>query len=277
MTTVHRLREIDRTGWLVPGVWGWVIPIIIVWIWTGLQSRLGWVMATGESLSAAVLLVAARLLGLWVYQREIATRWPLTVYLEEGQVARLPIPNNAPAVISLAVPVGLGLGIQANAWGWTAVVPDRWVWVEAGTAVLSGLCALGTLLLYNWVIVPWLGPVRFEVGGGPHGQRIVRVDGSSVRRAATGLAFCWALGLVFGGAVLGGLLLSVLAHGIPAGLFGLASGGFAVAVALWVGFLVALLTGWWYGLGASAYGRWVQRGGGMRWPSEETTANDEAD
>ena len=157
----------------------------------------------------------------------------------------------------------LGLLAVGGIWPWMVLValPAAQVVLMAGTAGLYTRVVGGVsrTLHASW----------FEAGNSPaYGSRIGVVDPARARTVVATLVFAWvvtAAGVSIGVLVLG---LTVLAHHLPAGYFGLGVAvfvGFALSA---VGLLAAVATGIWTQVLARWYNRWVARGGGLRWEVE---------
>lgn len=265
MTGVRRLMRIGVGGWLIAGLWLWVVPLAFLWVWTGSQTRLGWIRATWEVGSVLGLLILARVLGLALYHRWVAMRWPLTLVFQDGGLKSLPTPQNLPFLLVSTIPLGLGLGVLANLFGWSTVIPDRWLWMPTLGPLVAILFSVGSVVFYNRLAVPWLGRIQMSIEEHPGWVQVVVFSSSGVRRTAHMVAFLWVVLVALGIAGLGGTLLTVLAGHIPAGTFGAEVGLFSVAVVLFLGFWGAGALSLWYGMGAGLYRSWAARGGGIWW------------
>ncbi|NMP22478.1 hypothetical protein [Sulfobacillus harzensis] len=265
MSQIRYPVRIGLGGWLAFGLWGWILPLAAFWVWTGLQTRLGWTRATVESVAALAAITAARFVGLSLYHRLLANRWPVTVVWDGAQIVSLPTDKNFPFLASVALPFGLVMGVVANLMGWSAVIPDRWFWLLLGAPLASLAFVAGSLFLYNRVASPWLGAIQVTADQGDGRMRAIAFQAASVRRATHLIVFLWVGAVTVVIALLGGSLLTVLARHIPAGIFGLEAGGFAVAVALFLGFWGSALLGIWYAAGARVYRIWQNGGGGIWW------------
>ncbi len=269
MTGVRRLMRIDVGGWLLVGVWLWFLPLVFLWVWTGSQTRLGWSRATWEVGAVLALLILARVLGLALYHRWVAGRWPLTLVFQDGGLKYVPTPQNLPFLLAVTIPLGLGLGVLANLFGWSTVIPERWLLMPTLGPVVAGLFSLGSVVIYNRVAGPWLGSIQMTVEERHGWVRAVVFSSSQVRRTAHLVGFIWVVLVTLVLAGLGGTLLTVLAGHIPAGTFGVEAGLFSVAIVLFVGFWASGALSLWYGIGARVYRSWVSQGGGIFWQEAE--------
>lgn len=268
--TRRRLMWADPYLWTYTGLWVWAPAMLFVLIWTGTQVRLGWRLAVFESLCTWAMLALARWVGARLYNGWIASWAPLT-WLErpglgEGVVLRLPPWSNAAAMGSLALPFGILLGILGNLWGWTQVLPDRWVLFPVVLAVSAWIYGLGSLVLYNRVIVHWFGPftVQSEPLGG-HQALLAHLDARPLFVGISMVSFGWLVTGIVLVWVVAGTLLIVLAHHFPAGWFGFEVECFGAVLGAAIAYLVAIAVGLWYVVGLTLF-RWQEhRRGPMPW------------
>lgn len=229
------------------GLWTWAPLTIFLLIWTGTQARLGWFTAGIEAVVSWAVLIGSRGLGMHAYNVWVAPRWPLSWQHQGDWLVRLETVGNIPAVVVLAVPFGVFFGEMANFFGWTTVLPDRWVVVPLALIFLGGLYGLGNMVLYNGLIVRWWGPVAITLEKGTWLGEAPKW--SQLRRTVTLMTFSWMMGAVLLIMVVAGALLMVVAHHFPAGWFGVEMSFFGLMLSAFIAFVLAVLVGWWYGLG----------------------------
>lgn len=258
----QQLRYIAPRVWAVIGVWIWALPTAFIWGWVGVQTRLGWRLATFEATLTFVGVLLARWAGAHLYDRLVAARRPVVWFMEADRIVRVPVGRNAGALAVLAVPFGVVVGLLANVWGWTLVIPDRWAIFPLALALAAWIYGLGSILLYNHVVVPRYGAVILNFRH-QSGMWVLEAIGvRQLRLAVSVLTFGWILAGLLAVGIGGGILLTIVAHHFPAGSFGAEVALFGMALTAFVGFFAAWAIGYWYAWGARLY-RWWQ---GMRGP-----------
>lgn len=239
------LARIKVARWVLWGLWCWGPLSLLLWVWAGSQStRIGWGRGLLQAGSLLVAMVGARAVFALLYNMVLSERYPIRAHVQNGAMKIIPVRENQPGMFAMAVPGGILASVVANGWGWTGDLTSRWWIVSAAGVVAAWLGVLGAALLYNRVVVGWVGPVLFRQEGDG-----VRWNSQSVRRAVHLLGF---LGIAGGSGLIlfvAWVLLVVLAHRIPAGLFGVETGLFLWAVLVFCGYWVAWLAGVWCGLG----------------------------
>lgn len=260
----RRLTFLAPGPWMLAGIWVWIWPAVAMVIWLGGQPRIGWgsgILQTGIALAAALGL---RGLGALTYNATAKWHGGMVLLQEGRDLVAVPVGRSLGAVATLAVPFGLGMSVIANGLGWSLVLPHHWLWVTLASPLAALLFGLGSLWLYNrWVVVFYGSlPVQFEPTA--QGFVVAGFDAHKSRLVAAMLLFSWVV-ILLAVTVLGLLiLLTVLAKHLPAGYFGLGVAIFTGFFLAGVGFLMAVLGGWWCYLGAIGYRRWYRRGGGIR-------------
>ncbi len=258
--------------WIVAGIWVWALPMVFVWIWTGSQTRLGWRLGTVEALVTWASLLGARGIGVWLYNRLWSHSHPLTWISVDGRIVRVPVGINSRALLTLALPFALAGGILANVWGWTVIIPERWMLFPVMLLIASGVYALGSLTLYNQFVTRLGGAVTLSREHTPQGHQVIWIVGRPLFGAVAMLAFLWILSAIVVIWGVAAILLIMLAHHFPAGVFGVEVGLFSAALTLFFGYWTAVLVGLWYALGARLLRSWQYRRG----PVSFGRARDEA-
>lgn len=258
-----QLAWIAPRAWILTGLWVWALPIAFIWVWTGTQARLGWARGSVEALGTWAAILVARGIAAWVYDRAVAHWRPFTWQGDAHKILKVPAgPNRIPLLVGSA-PFALSVGIMANVWGWTIIVPGRWAVFPLVLMAVVWLYAMGSLTLYNQVVVRWWGPLQWEQHGSEGSG--LRLRGRQLFRLISLVSFLW---IIFAVVVLWGLaavLLTVLAHHFPAGLFGVQVGLFGAAFTLFLGYWTSVVMGLWYALGAGLYWWWQSRRGPVIW------------
>lgn len=244
------------------GTWVWAGPTVIAVIWQ-IGSGAGWALV-GETwaLYAAVLL--SRGLGAVLYNLSVSLHRGIMLVQEDGSLIGIPAGPAFLGLVMLSVPVGLGLGLTMNAFGWLDNVPGHWLWGWLGLPVAALVSAWATLGLYNRVVVTFYGSlsIRYESDGTDR-ERVVEVSPYRARIITSVLFFGWAVILLSLGITILMTLLTILAHRLPAGFFGLCVAIFTAFFVATLGFFLAALVGWWSYGGALIYNRWARQGGGL--------------
>lgn len=262
--------------------WGWarfstimVLPafLLMIW-WRGLPSAFLWTVGKTVALMAGVVLLQA--LAAWWFNWTARWHGGIRLWWGGGElVACWPASTVLPAL--LVAPAAVLLGLMVHALHLFRTPPLGWVWfIWVGLPVAQVCFVVGTAWLYTRVIVSvshplvWkeeiVGPLDRRAPGEPLVQetaRIAEVDARSLRTVTATLIFSWiALGALV--AILVLLLgLTVLAHRVPAGYFGIGVAlfvGFVVAI---VGFILAVAGGLWAGTMARWYNRGALSGRGL--------------
>lgn len=238
-----------------------------MWAWTGVQTRLGWGLATIEALTTWMALVLVRWVSVQLYNHWVAPSYPLVGVVKDGRVLRLHGRANVLPLMTMALPFGIVMGLLADVWGWTLVIPERWVAFPLLLVVAGWLYAQGSVGFYNQVVVRWWEPVMIAQNrcSGDTGWILQSIGPQSLFRAITLLTFLWILIGITGLVGLVGILLIILAHRIPAGAFGVSVGVFAVVFAAFLGYWTALAVGLWFALGAQISQWWNRHRGRMIW------------
>lgn len=239
------LVRVKVTRWVLWGLWLWGPLSLLLWVWAGIQSnRIGWGRGLLQAGSLLVAMVGARAVFAVLYNLILSERYPIRAHVENGAMKIIPVRENQPGMLALAVPGGILASLVANGWGWTGDLARQWWMVSAAGVMAAWLGVIGTGFLYNRVVVLILGPVFLRQEGDG-----VRWNSPSVRRAVHLLGFLWIAGgsgLIL---LVAWVLLVVLAQRIPAGLFGVETGLFLWAVLVFCGYWVAWLAGLWCELG----------------------------
>ncbi|PSR24118.1 MAG: hypothetical protein C7B45_00455 [Sulfobacillus acidophilus] len=264
----QRLIWIAPLNWALTGIWIWTPAIIFVMVWTGTQTRLGWRLAIIEAITTWLAIVCVRWLAVQAYNRWVVPAHPLVVLVRRNRIVGVPGWTNALPLAAMALPFGIVVGLLADVWGWTVVIPGRWVFFPGLLALAAWIYALGSVAFYNHVVVPWWDPLMIETEswGFDETERVLTyLRPQSLFCDVTLLTFLWFVTgiIVIGGLV--GVLLVILAHHIPAGTFGAEAGTFAVALAAFLGFGAALVVGLWFALGAKVAQWWNVHRARMTW------------
>jgi hypothetical protein len=256
----YRLIAVSPSAWMLTGLWMWFPVALFVFCWTGFQARLGWHWAILEALGLWGASALTRVIGAVCYNSVVAPRAPFIAWLKSRRVERLGFWRNVWTIWSFALPFSVIQGSLANLFGWTVILVGRWWLVPLLLFIMANVYALGGVMLYNQVVVPWYGPIALRrVDGHEQALTIITLDQRSVGWSAAIWTLCWAvLGVGLVGLV-GGLLLTILAGHIPAGAFGVEIGLFAVVLAVFLGYWVALGAGVWMQWGAAIAERWVPK------------------
>jgi hypothetical protein len=242
--------------------------MIFVLIWTGTQTRLGWRLATTEAVATWLAVVCVRWLAVQLYNRWLAFSHPLVAVVEQNRILHVSGRDNILPLAAMALPFGVVVGLLADVWGWTLVIPGRWVVFPGLLALTAWIYAQGSVVFYNHIVVQWWQPVVMITESWDHDENeraITSMRPQSLFQGVALLTFLWILTgiIVIGGVV--GVLLLILAHHVPAGTFGAEVGIFAVALAAFLGFWAALVVGVWFALGAKAAQWWNSHRGRMTW------------
>ncbi|MCL5116558.1 MAG: hypothetical protein M1272_05345 [Firmicutes bacterium] len=273
MRQARRLTWMGLRGWIIMGAWVWALPVLMVWGWTGSQARLGWGLATGEAVVTWAAMVVVRGAAVLLYNYVISSHWPFTFITDDTRLFEVPLWPNIIASGTGAVPSGLAMAVLANLWGWTVVLPNRWTFTLVVVPAMAWIYALGTLVLYNRLVVPWFGPIDVEIQEQGGRRRLAGMRARSVRRAISLVTFGWLGTLLLVGALVAGILLTAVAHHFPAGAFGAEVAAFGLALAAFIGYWLAVVVGLWYGLGARVYQWWRGKGGGLDWQDVRDEVN----
>jgi hypothetical protein len=250
---VRAIIRIHPLGWALAGLWLWAPSVVFTWVWTGTQVRLGWKLATVEAAVTWGLLVAARLVSAVVYNRIVAPRHPFVFEGASGEIVGAPVSANVATVAVCAVPFAVFLGFNGNLWGWTLIIPDRWVVFPVLLLAAAAVYGAGSLVIYNAVVRVWQGTLRAEFSPGPGHDSLVYLAPRRIFRATAITTFVW-FGIGIGGLwAVGGVLMVVLARHFPAGWFGLDVEIFVVSLAALAAYGIALIVGVWCALGAHLY------------------------
>lgn len=260
-TAIRHMRWAAPLPWALAGFWIWAPPIVFVWVWSGAQARLGWRLATLESLSTWAALIVSRWTGIWLYNQLVARWAPLTWREDQGQVSFLPVTSNLAAMATLALPFGVLVGFLGNFWGWTVVIPERWWMFPASLFVAAWLYALGSLALYNHVVLRWRGIMALRVRCQAGDSVVVEVAARLLFFSIAWMVFAWCLVVILVVWIVGGSLLAILAQHFPAGFFGFEVEVFVAVGGGCVAYGLGVLLGLWYALGVRILGwRQMHRG-----------------
>ncbi|MCY0877755.1 MAG: hypothetical protein OWU84_02245 [Firmicutes bacterium] len=245
------MARLSPSTWGLLGLWTWLPVALFVYIWTGLQVRLGWSLAIREALELWGGLAVSRALGALCYNEFVAGWVPFKVWIEAGRVVRFGDKENLGAMISFALPFSLIQGWLAGSFGWATVLGGRWWLISLALFTVALLYAVGGVTVYNRIVVRWYGPlVARQAMSDGDALHIVALDARSVGWTVAVCTLFWAGLGVLAVACLGGVLLAVLAGHVPGGVFGAEIGGFAVMSALLTAYGVAVAFGAWMSLGA---------------------------
>ncbi len=245
---MQRATRVSPGLWAFAGIWVWAPAILFLWIWTGTQVRLGWWLATVESLSTWAGLVLARWIAIWGFNRLVSSWAPLSWCEEQGSLVRVPVRVNLGIATSMALPFALIVGGVANVFGWTLVIPDRWITFPIGLFLAAVVYAVGCFTLYNLLARrSWRVPISIDPILGPKTAWSHAVHRWFV--VVAWLGFLWSVVAILLLWIVGGSLLIVLAGHFPAGWFGFKVEAFAVVSVAFICYWIALLIGAWYALG----------------------------
>lgn len=262
--------------------WGWarfstimVLPafLLMIW-WRGLPDAFLWTLGKTVVLMAGVALLQAA--SAWWFNQTARLHGGIRMWWGGTElVACWPGSTALPAL--LVAPAAILLGLLVHALDLFRSPPLGWAWFIWVALPVAQVCFMvGTAWLYTRVIVSVSHPLVWKeetvsaadadnapTSVGHKTVRICEMDASRFRTVTATLIFSWiALGAL--AAILVLLLgLTVLAHRVPAGYFGIGVAlfvGFVVAI---VGFLLAVAGGLWAGTIARWYNRRASRGQGL--------------
>lgn len=254
---MRRARWANPGLWALAGIWIWAPAILFLWLWTGTQVRLGWWLATVESLSTWAGLVLARWIGIGGFNWLVSSWAPLSWREEQGSLVSIPVWVNMALTTSLALPFAIIMGGDANAFGWTLVIPDRWITFPLVLFLAAEAYAIGCFTFYN--LLAKRGG-RIPISPDPTVDP-KKVWSDAVRRwfvVVAWLGVLWSVVVILISWIVGGSLLIVLAGHFPAGWFGFKVEAFAVVSGVFVCYWIALMMGAWYALGVRLV-QWQER------------------
>ena len=264
MSHIYRVKRVDPRSWVIIGLWFWSIPAVLLCVWTGVQARLGWTLGSLEAVSGWIGVLAARFVAAELYNRVVSRHSALTWVTVGEWLKIIPLKSAWGIIVSCALPFGVFIAVLANLFGWFTIFPDPWGVAIVGLPIAATGYGALSIVLYNRVVAPFYANMRLAVDE-KEGRmaRLVGLSGRETKVVAAALVFLWAVVLAVGVMTSAGTLLTVLAHHIPAGTFGLAMMFFGAAFMAMVGYAAALMAGWWFSLGVRCYQVWINRGGGL--------------
>ncbi|AEJ41499.1 hypothetical protein TPY_3347 [Sulfobacillus acidophilus TPY] len=257
------LRSMNPWRWMWLGVWVWLWPGLAMLFWTVRQAPGGW---PGMLLTIfwflGVLLL--RYVGALTYNWWIGPKAGFCWIRSGNDVLYICQRRAIGALTVFAGPWGLWTGAFVNVAGWARVIPHRWAVLLIAGPIGAWLIGWLTIVLYNRLsdifdvrlAIRWLRE--------PDGEwRVIAFDAERVRALSSLLGFSWTIGGILATVVPFLVALTILAHHIPAGNFGLSVMAFVTLTAMGVGWLFAWAMGWWFYGGSVLYRWWARRGGGL--------------
>ncbi|MDA8193931.1 MAG: hypothetical protein M0Z53_08035 [Thermaerobacter sp.] len=263
MSQQRRLTHLALVPWMVAGIWVWLWPAVIVGWWLGSQSRIGWATGIGQAVGALLAVLGLRVVGAVLYNATSRLHRGIRLVQDGSRLVSIPVGDAAGGLAALAVPFGLGMAIVVNLFGWAAVIPEHWLWMFLLLPLACWGYGVGSVWLYTHLVVVFYNGLDVELAIENGRGRLLKVSPVQARFVSAMLFFSWVMIVLMVAVLTLMALLTVLAHRVPAGWFGVEVALFTLFLLAGAGFLAAAAVGWWYYWGTRLYARWVRWGGGL--------------
>ncbi|MCY0880570.1 MAG: hypothetical protein OWS74_01105 [Firmicutes bacterium] len=257
----QRIVHIAPLSWTILGIWFW-LPVFAGIAWIGLHQMpycaQRWITGT---LWFFFAVLGYRGLTAAVYNSTVAWHHGILLAQSHGIVLHVSLKSAWRIVVVEALGFGWIMGLLAGLLGMLNIfsVPVQMLIWGIGLPVVSAGYGFSLIILYNKMLVPHGRTVVWMLWQKQHRWFVAGLQPHAVRRTVSSLSFAGGMLYVTLGMGIFIGLLTLLAHHIPGGWFGLAAAytGWAAALGVWA--LASWGLGWWFYLGTWLYNHWLRK------------------
>ncbi len=250
----RRIVTLDVWSWILIGCWAWFWPGVALVVIKGLAGGLVFLIAM---LGRAVAMMVSNRLAGW--------HRGLHIVQDSGSLLKIHMAQSWKVLGLYGVISGTVLGLAV--WGVFGPMP---FWAGIVVWGLSLIAQGITILLYNGIVVPFYGGWQWRQQLEAGKLRIVDFTPNQTRLFFATLLFAWTVVIVVLLIIVWILFFAAVHRVLPQGFFSLGVIVFSSFLVAVVGFVCAVVLGWWFYWGATLYNRWVTHGGGVYMTSDTT-------